>query len=250
MRPAPDADWRVHTIAADAVLRIGREQEALPPALERAVALLWQTARARNAALFNGRVFSADTVAPHLLTGHMAEFRRMLAQIARPDLGAALQLRPVAVVGVLLCPDGVVIGQRDSAAVYQPGFWQTPPAGSVDAGALRPDGTLDPQRQLLAELQEELGVPASAVENLAPICMVEHPGSRVLDIVYRIALSWSAGAVLEAHRRHGNGEYARLDVLEHRTLSAAAAALGTQLTPPARLFLSRLHATEPHNCRL
>src|SRR5690348_4333049 len=123
----------------------------LPAALEREVERLWQAASARVAAggagrLFNGRVFSADSITPHLVTGHLTEFRRAVAQMERPELFAELGVRSLAVCGVLQCADGVVVGQRHRAAIYQAGMWQLPPAGSVDAGAVAADGSVDLRR--------------------------------------------------------------------------------------------------------
>ena len=145
----------VHEVAPDAVARIDRIMPALPPVVDREVEQLWLAASERVAAGGGGRLFSADRITPHLITGHLTEFRRIVAQMERPELG--LDVRPLAVCGTLRCADGVVVGRRHRAAIYQAGMWQLPPAGSVDAGAVGADGVVDLRRQLLGELQEELG---------------------------------------------------------------------------------------------
>ena len=144
----------------------------------------WRTACARVAAggagaLFNGRVFSADTIAPDLMTGHLTEFRRIVAQMERPALFDALGVRPLAVCGVLRCADGMVFGRRHAGAIYQADMWQLPPAGSVDAHAVGADGAVALGRQLLSELREELGLWPDDVDAPVPLCVVEHPGSHV-----------------------------------------------------------------------
>lgn len=154
----------VHEAAADIELRIGRAMPELPAAVDREVERLWQAASRRVAAggagrMFNGRVFSADAITPHLVTGHLTEYRRVVAQMERPSLFAELGVRSFAVCGMLRCAGGVVVGRRHRAANYQAGMWQLAPAGSVDAGAVRTDGTVDIRRQLLRELHEELGLP-------------------------------------------------------------------------------------------
>ncbi len=159
----------VHEVAADVVVRVERAMPELPSAVDQEVERLWQVACQRVAAggagrLFNGRVFSADAITPHLITGHLTEFRRIVAQMERPVLFAELGVRPLAVCGVLRCADGVVVGRRHRAAIYQAGMWQLPPAGSVDAAAVGADGTADLRRQLLSELREELGLSADMVE--------------------------------------------------------------------------------------
>jgi hypothetical protein len=82
--------------------------------------------------MFNGRVFSADVITPRLVTGHLTEYRRVVAQMERPGLFAELQVRSFAVCGVLRCEGGVVVGRRHRAAVSPAGMWQLASAGSVD----------------------------------------------------------------------------------------------------------------------
>jgi hypothetical protein len=153
----------VHELDPAVRVRIVRAMPDLDAALDAAVEGLWRAAAARVAAggagtLFNGRVFSADRITATEITGHITEFRRIVAQMEQPGLFGVLGLRPLAVCGVLCCADGVPFGRRHPAAIYQPGMWQLPPAGSVDPGAVRADGTVDLCAQVLAELTEELGI--------------------------------------------------------------------------------------------
>jgi hypothetical protein len=242
----------VHEVAADVAVRVGRVMPTLSPATELAVERLWQAASRRVAVggaglLFNGRVFSADTITPHLVTGHLTEFRRIVAQMERPGLFADPPIkpedkplvRPLAVCGVLRCADGVVVGQRHPAAIYQAGMWQLPPAGSVDASAVGDDGVVDLRRQLLDELQEELGLSPGTVGEPRPLCIVEHPGSHVSDLGLALTTSLTAEAVLAAHRAGGNAEYHELRVVPEARLAAFLAEAGKILVPPAREFLIR-----------
>jgi hypothetical protein len=242
----------VHEVAADLEVRIGRAMPALPSETELAVERLWQAASLRVSAggagqLFNGRVFSADTITPHLITGHLTEFRRMVAQMERPELfaipgsspGTSLGVRPLAVCGVLRCAGGVVVGRRHRAAIYQAGMWQLPPAGSVDASAVDDDGVVDLRRQLLNELQEELGLSSDAVDEPRPLCIVEHPGSHVSDLGLALATNLTAEAVLAAHRVGGNAEYQELLVVPEARLAVFLAEEGEAVVPPAREFLIR-----------
>ena len=192
----------VHEVAVDVVVRTGRAMPELPAAVDREVERLWQAAGQRVATggagrMFNGRVFSADTITPHLVTGHLTEYRRVVAQMERPELFAELGVRSLAVCGVLRCAGGVVMGRRHRAAIYQAGMWQLAPAGSVDAGAVGEDGAVDLRRQLFGELREELGLPSDAVDEPRPLCIVEHPGSHVSDL--------GLALVTEFERRGGAG---------------------------------------------
>jgi len=234
----------VHEVAPDIVVRIGRAMPDLPAVVDREVERLWQAASRRVAAggagqMFNGRVFSADVITPHLVTGHLTEYRRVVAQMERPDLFAELGVRSFAVCGVLRCAGGVVVGRRHRAANYQAGMWQLAPAGSVDAGAVTEDGAVDLRRQLFGELREELGLPPDAVDGLRPLCIVEHPGSHVSDLGLALATTLSAAAVLTAHRADGNAEYDQIVVVPEARLAAFLAEAGETLVLPAREFLIR-----------
>ncbi len=166
-------EWRAHEIAPDVRVRVTRPLPALPDALEAEVERLWLAAQARTGgALFNGRVFSADTISPTLIEGHWTEYRRVVARMDRPDLAPGLAACPVAAGGMIVGGAGderfVLFGRRPARAVYQPGEWQLPPAGSLDPGAA--DGAeVLPVRQLLTELAEELGLPPDAVEHPRPL---------------------------------------------------------------------------------
>ena len=221
-------------------MRVVREMPALPAALDREVERLWAVAQARlDGRLFNGQVLSVDVLTPHLLCGHWTEFRRIVAQMHRHDLFGVLGVRPLAVGGLIVGPDGIVFGRRPAQAVYQAGEWQLAPAGSVDAGSAGHEGVVDWRRQLLAELEEELGMPAASVEVGRPICVVEHAGSHVLDLGVMLRSDWPASRIRAAHAAGGNGEYAPLEIVPLDGLVAFMGRVGPLLNRQARVFLAR-----------
>ena len=237
-------EYLVHDLRPDTRVAVVREMPALTPALDTRVEALWQTAAARVATggagrLFNGRVFSADHIGVAEITGHVTEFRRIVAQMEEPSLFPLLGLRPLAVCGVLCCADGVPIGRRHPAAIYQPGMWQLPPAGSVDPMAVDADGRVDLRAQVLAELREEVGVEAGQVDAVRPLCAVEHPGSHVTDVGILIETALTGAQVLALHRTRANGEYATLRFLRFAEIPAFLAEAAEALVPPAREFLRR-----------
>ena len=235
----------VHDLHPNATVRVVRAMPPLAPAVDTEVERLWHIACARVEAggagrLFNGRVFSIDRIEPHAITGHLTEFRRLVAQMEDPGLFPDLGIRSLSTCGVLRCADGVPFGQRPAAAIYQPGMWQMPPAGSVDSHAVRPDGSVDLAEQMLRELDEELGLDPARVAMPIPLCVVEHDGSHVSDCGMAIATDLSAHDVLAAHRARGNSEYATLRIVPEAQLPAFVAWAGAALVPPAREFLFRL----------
>jgi hypothetical protein len=235
----------VHDVAPDVSVQVTREMPALASGLDAVVEALWRRACQRVSeggagTLFNGRVFSADRITPSAITGHLTEFRRIVAQMDDPALFDTLGVRPLAVCGVLCCADGVVVGRRPPGAVYQPGLWQLPPAGSVDAGAVGAGGEVDLARQVLTELGEELGLDAFDVSEPRPLCVVEHPGSRVCDLGMALTTRLGGDAVLAAHAARGNNEYDPLHVVPFDRLASFAAEAGETIVPPARIFLRRV----------
>jgi hypothetical protein len=234
-------EWTVHEVDPALQVAVQRGLPLLAPSLEREIERLWEAARGRlGAALFNGRVFSADWITPHRVAGHFTEFRRIVAQVARPELFAELGLRPLAVNGVIRLRDGILIGRRSLRTAYQAGKWQLPPAGSVDPGAADREGKIDLATQLLKELGEEVGITADRSALGAPICIVEHPGSHVLDIGIPVDVPLDGTAALALHARLGDGEYDPVRVIAEPECSAFLAGLGVDVVPPAWIFLSRL----------
>jgi 8-oxo-dGTP pyrophosphatase MutT (NUDIX family) len=237
-------EWSVHEVAPDITARITREMPALPASVNARVEALWQTARAADPSLFNGSVFSADSITPHVITGHFTEFRRLVAQIRDPALHMELGLRPLAVSGVLRCRTaggrGLVFGRRRPGAVYQAGLWQLPPAGSVDETATKPGGIIDLHYALLTELVEELGLPAESVRIGPAIALIEHPDSRVLDLGMLLETDWDGEAVQHAHAARGNDEYTCLRILNETEIEAASACFSENLAPQTRILLNRV----------
>ncbi len=237
--PAPG--WLVHDILPGARVREVRAMPALSVTVEAELDRLWNVAQERaGGLLFNGRVFCTDEIGADLVSGHWTEYRRTVAQMQRPDLFDVLRLRPTAVGGALLAPDGVVFGRRPERAVYQAGMWQLPPAGNLDISCAEPDGTVDFTRHVLTELREEMGMDAGAVRVRGPLCMVEHSGSHVLDIGVALETDLDAAAIARAHAAAPDAEYDVLRIVKPEALAAFLASEGPAVTPQAHAFLARM----------
>jgi hypothetical protein len=235
--------FAVHPVSPELEVRVSREMPRLAPALETRSDTRWARASARVEAggagrMFNGQVFSIDAITPERITGHLSEYRRLVAQIEDNALFADLGVRSLAACGVLRCADGVVFGRRPSAAIYQASLWQPCPAGSVDGGARGLDGTMDYRAQLLTELREELGLGAEVISDITPLCVVEHAGSHVCDLGMAVRTTLSADAIQEAHRVRGNAEYDPLRIIPVADLCAFISWAGASLVPQAPPFLA------------
>ena len=223
-------------------MRVVRQMPPLSDDLERRVGTLWEAACARHS-LFNGRVFSVDGVTPNVISGHWTEYRRAVAQMQDPALRHELGVRNLAVCGVIQGPDGVLMGRRAANAIYQPGLWQLPPAGSVDDSAATAEGA-DLRHALMAELREELGLKPDDVRDFQPLCLVEHPGSGVTDLGIALRTDLTLAEIGAAHDACGDREYDGLIAAAPHALDAEIARIGGEMVPPARLFLAALaHAS-------
>lgn len=206
----------------------------LPPALEAEVSAIWADERRRRPSLFNGRVFCADWIAPDRIAGHWTEYCRVLAQMRRPALFDSLQIRSLAVNGLLECADGLLLGRRHGDAVYLAGCWQAAPAGTVEA---RSGHDLDLAHQLLEELREELGLEAGDIVQMRPVAAIEHAETHVVDVGFLLRTPLSFAEVVARHRSGGNGEYDCLQRVGMTEIDHFLQAAGPTLLPSARILM-------------
>ncbi|MBY0336459.1 MAG: NUDIX domain-containing protein [Acetobacteraceae bacterium] len=212
----------------------------VPPAHAEAVERCWAAAQARaGGRLFDGTVFSVTELAPDRLLARAVPYRLAVAAYAEPALAAALDIRPLAVCGVLRMADGILFGRRQAGATYEAGLWQMPPAGSVDAGALR-DGLLDVEGMIRAELREEVGLAREEVTSCTPFCVVVHPGSRVHDLGFVMETPLPFAEVRSRAAAAASAEYPELAAVPEAGLPAFLEARAGQVVPTARLFLEAL----------
>ncbi len=232
MRAAPG--WSGIPVAADLRVRIRGTDAPMPGDVAAIVSEIWDRECARRPALFNGRVFCADAIGRHEIVGHWTEYRRVLAQLRRPALFDVLGIRSLAVNGLVACADGLVLGRRHGDAVYFPGHWQAAPAGSVEA---RSGDEVDLPGQLLAELQEELGLAPADIVAMMPVLAIEHAGSRIVDVGFLLETPLGFPEIERLHDAGGNAEYDALQAVPPATVSEFLEREDPTLMPSARLML-------------
>lgn len=231
----PEADWPGTVLRAEVGLAVEGAMAELAPDLEAEIASIWATERLLRPDLFNGRVFCADRIAPDRIAGHWTEYRRVLAQMRRPALFARLGIRALAVNGLIECADGLVLGRRRAGAVYLPGFWQAPPAGNVEAR----NGSTATELfgQLLAELDEELGLQPAEVEDVRAVAAIEHADTHVVDVGFLLRTPLSFTAVEARRTLAGNDEYDALRVVAPDDVPRFLAGTEPMLLPSARILM-------------
>ena len=232
--------WQATTLSPDLRVDVVPRPHRIDPESEAEVDRLWDEAVRARPEMFNGRVFSADRVSSGCVVGHWTDYKFGYAQMRRPALFATLGVRPVAVCGVVRCPDGIVFGRRSASAVYQAGQWQCPPAGSVERRAGEGE-RVDLAAQLMAELEEELGLNSADVLSVRPLSAVEHPGSHVVDLGLAIETARRGAEIVHAQRAaRGRAEYEEIVIVPLDRLASQVDAWADRLVPPARSFLAVL----------
>ncbi|WP_419728539.1 NUDIX hydrolase [Lichenicola sp.] len=207
---------------------------SLPADLEADVESIWSAERARRPVLFNGRVFSADTITPSLITGHWTEYRCVLAQIRKPSLYARLKVRPLAVNGLVECADGLVLGRRHADAVYLPGRWQAAPAGNVEA---RAGDDVNLIEQVHVELREELGLLPNMIDLTRPVAAIEHTDTHVVDVGLLLRTPLSFAEIARHRQQAGNDEYDLLQVVPTDALGRFMRENASTLLPSAHILI-------------
>ncbi len=233
----PEPGWPSVALRADVALVVGGAMTALPPDLEARIASLWIAERVERPDLFNGRVFCADRIAPDRIDGHWTEYRRVLAQLRHPELFDRLHIRALAVNGLIECADGLVLGRRHAGATYLPGFWQSPPAGNVEAR--QGSDAIDLTGQLLAELDEELGLQPAEVENVRAVAAIEHAGTHVVDVGCLLRTPLPFAGIEARWSGAGNDEYDALRLVAPDDVSRLLSEREPMLLPSARILMRR-----------
>jgi len=215
----------------------------LSPELEREVGACWQEAQSGGRTLFNGAMLSLRERHADQLICEVTEYRRWWAQTRHPDLFTELGIRPLAVCGLLLCADGLIVGRRSTEVTQDPGCWELAPSGGIAAECVDATGRVDWRRQLLEELREELGITATPLAPISALCLIEDDESRVVDIGIVLETALTAAEILGCHAGQGSDEYSSVQVVaqEHwprllsdtRLAAVSKALLGYYLQQPA-----------------
>jgi 8-oxo-dGTP pyrophosphatase MutT (NUDIX family) len=181
---------------------------ALAALVEHEVEAIWSAEKAkRGAKLFNGMLFSVEQVADSTVSGRFVEYRRFVAQLRRPDLFVELQIRPLAVTGLLQNAEGVFFGHRNSGMAQQANCWELIPAGGIDASTLTESGEVKPDEQILHELKEEVGLDRSTVARPRLVAFCEEPEHQVFDLVWELETALDSAFVKTVFSELDNPEH-------------------------------------------
>ena len=211
------------------------------PDIRQKVDALWQEEqRRRGASLTNGRIFSLEHRDGATFTVWEAQYKSWIAQRRDPALFASLAIRPLAISGIIRLKEGLVFARRANSNTQDPGLWELPPSGGIDVACRRTGGIIAAEAQVLAELEEELAVPTTALD--APpraIAVMEDTLDRVTDIVFALQLGWSGATLAEAFTKSTAREYTALRIADACDAAASFAPDGG-LSPASQALLDHL----------
>ncbi|WP_438278325.1 NUDIX hydrolase [Nitrobacter sp.] len=240
----------VHLLQSEPRVTLEATAPTIGPDIEARVDEIWQREKElRSHDLHNGRLFSVDYCDARTIVGWMSEYRYFLAQRREPSLHAALKIKPLAVTGILSCPDGVLFGRRSRRSEMDAGCWELVPSGGVDDAAVGSAGQVSLERCILTELEEETGIGASELSARSRVvALVEDPQSHVIDVGIMLATAASAAQIQRRFAALGNREYSELEIVAPAqlrafrrnradSLGAVSAALLDALMQPGSDFL-------------
>jgi HAD superfamily hydrolase (TIGR01509 family) len=209
-----------------------------PPAAAERVDEIWAARTLADPALFDGPILGLIRHDRRRLEVAEMRYRHVLARRAEPGLGGlGLDVRPLAVTAVLLCPQGVVLGRRDSSVAADAGVWEALPAG----GLSQPD----PRAQVAEELSEELGLGPEAVGRLRARGLVADRASGVVDMVFLLETPLAFAAIEAAWRSGGRREHRELAVVPLDGLGTFLERQGGNTLPALKGMLSIALAEYP-----
>lgn len=177
---------------------------------------IWADEQRRNPTLYDGELFCSTSFRVErgvaVVRGGFVRYSQHIA--ARKDPRISLGGVPVGVSGLLLGVwNGVehtVLGTRQASAATSAGRLELVPSGGIDASCLGPGGALDHQAMLLAELEEETGIPAAEALCVEDFLLVQDRETGIMDLCQLIRLAPEA---MRRPRLNGGGEYDGLHVL-------------------------------------
>lgn len=179
----------------------------VPAALDPHIERLWHREQSqRQVPLTNGQIYTLSDVQPDCLIIRPSEYRYVVAQRRDPGLkGKGLNIRPLAVTGILICADGLVLGRRGPHVTSDAGLWEPAPAGGLSIP--------DPEAQIIEELGEETGLSRSDIRKMWICGFVETEESAVFDIVFRLETDRTGQEVTALHARGASDEYDALAII-------------------------------------
>ena len=162
----------------------------------------------------NGKILSVDIISNSKITLKIIEYKFFYAKIKNPRLLKKIKIQPLAVSGILVCNDGIVIGKRSDTCLQNPSSWELVPSGGLDLKIQKTKNKINFTDQILIELFEEIGIEKKYVVNILPFCYLFDKKSKVYDIGIEIITNLSFKDIKKKFSKVQVNEYTNLKLLE------------------------------------
>lgn len=233
---------------ADLRITLNAPERRLDPAARARVDEFWNNATRANPRLFDGPMLSCVETDPAAgaLRCRRTTFRFLACQ---PTIETGTM--QTSVTGVLIARDPagrehILLARRGRQTRVYPNLWELGPSGGIDpparadSHATAPTLTgLDVWRQLLLEIDEELGLDLAldAATLPDPPCLCVDHISRSTDVVLPVRLDAAASATALAAPHAENWEYADARWIPVDELAAFDRDNAPEIIPPTRALL-------------
>ncbi|MBS4168288.1 hypothetical protein [Parachlamydia sp. AcF125] len=137
--------------------------------------------------IFNGKIFNVLACNQRTLRGQFVEYKTYLAKLRNSALSPFLPLRILGVTGITEWRNKILIGKRSKNVTLYPGHYEFAPAGGIGLEALR-GNQLDLKKQILLELEEEVGIGAHSVDGINPWILAHNEEGGDYQIYLKIKL--------------------------------------------------------------
>lgn len=166
----------------------------LPAECANAVDLIWQKQMELSGGkLFNGKLLSFVALDNERMLGKFVDYKYYLAQLIEPRLYPFLQIEHIAVSGITVADEMVLVGRRSEHVTAHPSHFELVPSGGIDPTHAS-EGKIDAEGQLLAELQEEAGISRNSVMAISPLALIRDRQKGGFELCMEIRVSPSAMA--------------------------------------------------------
>jgi len=158
-----------------------------PDGLRERVEELWEQERRVRPGLVDGSMISVTAVDGNRVETRPCPYRLFVARERDTALRERLGVRALGVSGALIVngEDGgrsVLLGRRSAYVTEHAGAWELVPSGGIEPELAGPDGVVDVVSALLAELEEEVGLPHDTVVEVSPLGLVHDVAQDVYDV--------------------------------------------------------------------
>lgn len=203
-----------------------------------AVNAIWAASCERNVELFDGTIVALVESRPGVLLCYKVPYRYFFACLKDRSIQEKLNLTAIAVSGALIVEGAVVLGRRSNKVSQFPGFYELVPSGSLTVPSDMVEGAVDYEKQLLIELEEEIGISSEQVLSINPFLLVEDRQSCTTDICCRIYISTeiTIDRVIDNFKP---AEYVDLQFVQPNAVDAFLRRSDIQLVPASHQLLQR-----------